>query len=795
MFATAGGTFITRITIDPLDSNVVYICTGGFTKGTIQRSEDGGATWMDATGTGDTGLPAVPVRDIEVDPSDPFTIYAGTEVGLFVSHDRGGTWQLPTDGPANVSVDELFFMGTTLVAATHGRGIFAADLNQQSGESIAMTPDHVDFGSQPVNTQSTSQSVVVSNTGSVSVTVQAVQVTSGYTDSFYFSSNNCNDVTLPPGGSCEFSVYVFARQTGAIDAVVSVASTVPGSPRRVALTATGIPQGVQAPWVQRDIGAVGYPGSASYANGLFTISGAGADIWGAADAFHFVYQPFSGDGTIVARVASFVTQDANAWAKTGVMMRATTDPASPHVSVYVTPGRGIALQWRSTAGGTTTNVAVAGAAPTFVRLGRSGGSITASYSSDGSAWTPLGTVSVTLPQSMLAGMPITSHDDPYTATARLDNVVVTAAAATLPPPWTQNDIGAVAIGGSAALSNGTFTIKGSGADIWGTADAFHYLHQPFSGDGWISARVDTVQNVNAWAKAGVMIRASTDPGAPHVSVYVTPGKGIALQWRSTAGGATSNMQANGAAPRYVRIGRSGDTLFTAAYSSDGTTWTTVGTVTVNLPESVLAGLAISSHDNTQAATSTIDQVSVRPALSAPWTQQDIGATGPAGHADNTNGTFTIEGSGADIWGTADAFHYVYQPLSGDTDIQAHVASVQNVNVWTKAGLMVRASTDAGATHVSVFVTPGKGIAMQWRASTGGASSSISVAGAAPVFIRLTRSGNNITAWYANDGSSWTAIGTATVVMSSDVFVGLAVTSHDNTQTATAVFDNVTFFSP
>jgi regulation of enolase protein 1 (concanavalin A-like superfamily) len=85
--------------------------------------------------------------------------------------------------------------------------------------------------------------------------------------------------------------------------------------------------------------------------------------------------------------------------------------------------------------------------------------------------------------------------------------------------------------------------------------------------------------------------------------------------------------------------------------------------------------------------------------------------------------------------------------------------------------------------------------MQWRASTGGASSSISVAGAAPVFIRLTRSGNNITAWYANDGSSWTAIGTATVVMSSDVFVGLAVTSHDNTQTATAVFDNVTFFSP
>jgi regulation of enolase protein 1 (concanavalin A-like superfamily) len=178
------------------------------------------------------------------------------------------------------------------------------------------------------------------------------------------------------------------------------------------------------------------------------------------------------------------------------------------------------------------------------------------------------------------------------------------------------------------------------------------------------------------------------------------------------------------------------------------------------------------------------------ALPSPWTHQDIGSVGVAGSAAFANGTFTVKGSGADIWGAADAFHYVYQPLDGDVTIQAHVASVENVNVWTKAGLMMRASTDAAAAHVSVFVTPGKGLAMQWRSSAGGTSSSIAVAGVAPTWIRLTRSGSTIKAWYANDGATWIAIGTATVTLPSAASVGLTITSHDNSRTATAILVGV-----
>ena len=63
-------------------------------------------------------------------------------------------------------------------------------------------------------------------------------------------------------------------------------------------------------------------------------------------------------------------------------------------------------------------------------------------------------------------------------------------------------------------------MKGSGADIWGTADEFHYAYRAFNGAAsgkiHLTTHVDSVQNVNAWTKAGLMVRASLDPGSMHV---------------------------------------------------------------------------------------------------------------------------------------------------------------------------------------------------------------------------------------------------------------------------------------
>ncbi len=124
MGASQSGRYVTRITIDRRRHDVVYVTYGGFAPQGVIKSEDGGATWRPLTGTGAGVLPEVPVRSLVVSPNNPSWLYAGTEVGLFASEDAGATWRVPGEGPANVSVDELFWMKATLVAVTHGRGVF-----------------------------------------------------------------------------------------------------------------------------------------------------------------------------------------------------------------------------------------------------------------------------------------------------------------------------------------------------------------------------------------------------------------------------------------------------------------------------------------------------------------------------------------------------------------------------------------------------------------------------------------------------------------------------------------------
>src|SRR2546423_14518814 len=74
--------------------------------------------------------------------------------------------------------------------------------------------------------------------------------------------------------------------------------------------------------------------------------------------------------------------------------------------------------------------------------------------------------------------------------------------------WIGQDIGPVAAPGQSAADGGTFTVVGSGADIWGASDAFRFHAQPISGDGTITARVTGIGDTNGWAKAGLMIRDS-----------------------------------------------------------------------------------------------------------------------------------------------------------------------------------------------------------------------------------------------------------------------------------------------
>jgi hypothetical protein len=180
-------------------------------------------------------------------------------------------------------------------------------------------------------------------------------------------------------------------------------------------------------------------------------------------------------------------------------------------------------------------------------------------------------------------------------------------------------------------------------------------------------------------------------------------------------------------------------------------------------------------------------------LPSPWQTSDIGSVSATGSANYANGTFTLVGSGADIWGTADEFRYVYQTASGDCEMRARVASVQNTDPWAKAGMMIRETTAAGSIFAAVFVTPGSGVSFQWRATTGGAAASATVTGVtAPRYVRIQRTGSSHSAYYSSDGANWTQIGTSqNITMATTKTVGLAVTSHLDGTLNTSTFDNVT----
>jgi regulation of enolase protein 1 (concanavalin A-like superfamily) len=363
------------------------------------------------------------------------------------------------------------------------------------------------------------------------------------------------------------------------------------------------------------------------------------------------------------------------------------------------------------------------------------------------------------------------------------------AAGALPPGWSSRDVGAVGAAGSATFDGNTFTVTGSGADIWGSADEFHYASITMSGDFEIVARVAGVDNVNQWTKAGLMVRETLAAGSRHASVFATPTavKGVAFQRRTTTNGASVHTSGPATAPPvWLRLSRHGNRI-DAFYRLGSGAWTPIGSQTFSgLAATVQAGLAVTSHLDSRNARATFDNVLLE---ADPFVVEDVGAVGIPGSWSLDENGMRIEGSGADIWGTSDAFLYYYRRWFGDGTITVRVNSIENTNPWAKAGVMFRETLDPGAKHVMAIVSPGRGVAVQYRGTAGGTSANAALAvGTAPEWLRLTRAGNTFTAFRSENGSNWRTLGTATVAMGADILVGVPVMSHNNSTLATAVFN-------
>jgi RHS repeat-associated protein len=529
-------------------------------------------------------------------------------------------------------------------------------------------------------------------------------------------------------------------------------------------SATLLAQGLPSGWTDGDVGSVGLAGSASYSSNVFTVKGSGAGMSGTADGMNFLYQPLSGDGTIIARVVSDSAGEA------GLMIRETLNANAAEAFVIDQSSFNYFYDRASTG----ANVSQAGgslfhALPYWLKLVRSTNTFSAYGSPDGITWSQIGTTqTITMAQSVYVGLVVTSQSNSSLATATFDNVSLNSGAspapsitgispvvglaggqvtisgsgfgssqgsgfvllngstltvnswsnssitATIPSgattgsvvvsvaptmndsnpyffligtqplsPWIDVDLGSGGQAGSASFSNGTFTVKGSGTGVGGTADAMNFMFQPLSGDGTIVARIVSVQGSNA--QAGVMIRETLSTNA--TNAFICDCSFMIYYDRSTTGGSETNLGNNGSGlPYWAKLVRAGNT-FTAYASPDGLNWNQVGaTQTITMAQNVYVGLAVSSQSNSSLATATFDSVSVNSAASPAPVITSISAT--TGSAGSYVG---IVGSG-------------YGDTQGNSVVTLNGTPV-TVNTWNATEIVITIPSGATSGLLLVSVAP------------------------------------------------------------------------------------------
>jgi regulation of enolase protein 1 (concanavalin A-like superfamily) len=189
---------------------------------------------------------------------------------------------------------------------------------------------------------------------------------------------------------------------------------------------------------------------------------------------------------------------------------------------------------------------------------------------------------------------------------------------------------------------GAITMSGAGTDIFNTADQGRLAWKRLTGNGTIIAKVESLDNTNEWAKAGVMIRESLDAGSRFAGVYISPGHGAHFQARAmtdlaaTSDSTVSTTAQNAAlAPAWVKLERIGND-FNASYSTDGTTWTAMSwnPQTINMTGSIYVGVVVTSHNATAVCTAQFSNITITGGVSGQWQTTDIGVAQPGNSQDD-----------------------------------------------------------------------------------------------------------------------------------------------------------------
>ncbi len=184
---------------------------------------------------------------------------------------------------------------------------------------------------------------------------------------------------------------------------------------------------------------------------------------------------------------------------------------------------------------------------------------------------------------------------------------------------------------------------------------------------------------------------------------------------------------------------------------------------------------------------------VVPRLPSPWRATDLGSPELAGRAEHANGVFTLMAGGRDLGGFSDEGLFVYRRLSGDGEITVRVRELERRTLNPRAGVMLREALTAEARMVFLHISPYQ-VGLTWRVNPGSYAFSAYAGWPQPApnnWLRLSRSGSAITAFFSADGTAWTPVSLpVTLNPGTEVYVGLAASSGFSGLGNAAVFDQI-----
>eukprot|EP00579_Thalassiosira_antarctica_P007629 CAMPEP_0201878932 /NCGR_PEP_ID=MMETSP0902-20130614/9959_1 /ASSEMBLY_ACC=CAM_ASM_000551 /TAXON_ID=420261 /ORGANISM="Thalassiosira antarctica, Strain CCMP982" /LENGTH=395 /DNA_ID=CAMNT_0048406657 /DNA_START=171 /DNA_END=1357 /DNA_ORIENTATION=- len=351
------------------------------------------------------------------------------------------------------------------------------------------------------------------------------------------------------------------------------------------------------------------------------------------------------------------------------------------------------------------------------------------------------------------------------------------------------DIGTVTTADSSVQTADGWAVSGSGSDIWGTWDQFHYLHFNRTADVTVTCLVnDFTGSDEAWRKGGIMFRNNIGEGRSAHSMIQVTGWGVSHQSRLNDNSYTVSVHDNYPVSNiWLRLVKE-DSTITSFIKRDGEfDFMQYHSVEVEFVDSFSVGIAVTSHDNNVLATLDVSHLEISDVVySSSSSPTEIGDTGDSVIVQQVReGVWSVKAAGTDIGGNADSFGFFDTERSGDVTATLHLEKLVRRNNDSKGGLMMRASHAVDAPHVSLLVTAKDGITMFSRATIGGDTVSKNVGvWHEDMELRLVKTGNSVECAYKHSSApDWYVIGTATAELdSAAVFhVGQAVSSADHGQ--------------